>query len=189
MMVMARTVRGTGESIEVEDDQSGWHLRAEFAFFDGAPWISHLEIYSSKSKLGLVPVGGITTAVLRKISTSALYEQLGADEGSAFTLALHGRGPDEDFLATRRPGRRGRDDEFYAMWAERYVAKCAGGSRRPFPDLADEYPGYTARSIRDIIQQAKARKLLAGGSQGRAGGKLTPRGQKLLRVTKAKEQS
>ena len=127
----ARKRRGTAivtfenpDEIRVEDYQHGWRVWARFRFSEGAPRIVELRVHSEDGPDGPVPPGGITTGVLRDLSFTALYDALGReDDASAFTLTWRGLDPDENFLAVRRPGRRGRDDHLYAVWAERYLAK------------------------------------------------------------------
>lgn len=211
--VVARRREKTAEVMQadpgqfiVEDVQHGWHVQAWFGFSEGVPWITELRVRPSigrtladehadepvrenypHDRRRPVPAGGITTTVLRSIKTPALFEAIGRAEPAAFTLALHGRHGDEDFLARRRPGRGGRDDAFYAMWAARYLRKSETTSH-PYGPLAREHPGYSVRSIRDIVHSARQRGLLVGGSQGRAGGRLSPKAERLLRNTKGEDQ-
>lgn len=125
--------------------------------------------------------GGVTRDVLKSIRTGPLFDALGQEDGSGsrWTMELHGADPDQNFLNVRRPGRRGRDDLTYAVWAARYVAKCRT-TRSPYPELAAEHPGFAQRTIRDLVLKARRRDLLTGGGQGRTGGELTPKAEKLL---------
>jgi hypothetical protein len=181
----------------VEDVQDGWHVHAWFELRDGAPRITELRLRSAtgstlraahgggepQPNYGFeagrkVPLGGITAEVLRSLSLKALHDALGKDNASAMLLGVHGFSADEDFRAMRQPGRRGRDDRFYVVWAQRYVATCAT-TRRPYPALAAEW-NYSERTIRDFVDKARKRGLLIGGSPGRAGGQLSAKAKRLL---------
>jgi hypothetical protein len=174
-----------------------WHVQAWFELRDGAPRVTEIRIRSAggssledaQGPAGpkpeypfvpgrSVPSGGITGDVLRKVSFNALHDAIGKDNASAETLAHHGLDPDQDFLRVRRPGRRGRDDGFYAAWADRYVSKCMT-TRRPLPELAQEWH-YKESTIRDFVEQARKRGLLVGGSPGRAGGVLSEKAEEIL---------
>jgi len=183
----------------VEDVQAGgWHVQAWIEWRQGAPWITELRLRSANGRSlasahgpdgprghyphengRSVPEGGITTPVLRALSTQDLYDAIGRDNASASTLTLCGVDADQDFVAFRRPGRRGRDDIFYAIWADRYLARCKK-SRHPYPDLAAEHPDHEIGSIRAFVQEARRRGLLVGMSKGRAGGKLSEKAMRLL---------
>ena len=125
--------------------------------------------------------GGVTSRLLRKVPLDAIVDE-----------ALHrmnesGRLPKGwDSVARNapgRPGRAGRDDRFYAVWARRYVDQAAR-SRSPTRDLA-ELHGERYGAVVQWIHEARNRGLLsrsAGGTQqGRRGGRLTPKAMKLLR--------
>jgi hypothetical protein len=83
--------------------------------------------------------------------------------------------------ASRRPGRNGRDDRFYAIWARRYVERSEV-SRSPTKDLARiHHKPYGA--VAQWIHDARERGLLtraAGGQNGRRGGALTAKALKVL---------
>lgn len=165
--------------------KNGWRIDVTFGFPEGAPVITEFQLHPEGS---IVPRGGITTSVLRdKVHFTPLFDKLRESDPSRFALVAQGIDPDQDFLHIRRPGRRGRSDIFYAHWAERYVSKCAV-SRRPYKDLSEEHPGFSARTIQDLIVAAKERELLVGGSQGRAGGSLTPKAIRLLEQMREGEQ-
>jgi hypothetical protein len=187
-----------GGPFSVEDVQHGWHVHAWIELRDGIPQITELRLRSAagstlrsahrgEDKAPLmdypfkegrkVRAGGITTDVLRSVSTPALFEAIGRDAPDL--LRLSGIDPDQDFLALRRPGRRGRDDIFYAAWAERYVTVCAS-TPRPYAVLVRDHPDYQERAIRDFVNKARNRGLLVGGSPGRAGGKLSAKAERLL---------
>ena len=58
------------------------------------------------------------------------------------------------------------------------MAKCAT-TRQPYPQLAEEWK-YKAATIRDVIKEARERKLLTPNSPGRAGGERTSKAKRLL---------
>ena len=182
----------------VEDVQQGWHVQAWLELRDGAPRITELRlrpaggstIAAAHGVLGprpdythemgrKIPKGGITSEVLRGLSLSALHDSLGTDNGSAEMLALHGLDPDTDFLASRRPGRRGRSDYFYAVWAELYVDKCKA-TRHPHAELVREYPDVDERASQHRIRVAGKGEALVGRASGRAGGQLSAKAKRLL---------
>jgi hypothetical protein len=78
----------------------------------------------------------------------------------------------------RRPGRRGRPDEYYAFVAWLY-AKAATHTRTPRKELADLLC-VSQSQIDNLLNEARVkRRLLTETTAGRAGGTLTPRGQAL----------
>lgn len=102
-------------------------------------------------------------------------------------------------MRRRRPGRRGRTDSYYLVWAVAYVERLAAGSRRPVKDLTERPPkvirGYVSdgeatseATVRDIIHQARVRGLLTGSPAGRPGGELTPKATQMLKHIKGKRQ-
>lgn len=94
-------------------------------------------------------------------------------------------------MAARRPGRAGRSDIYYAIWARAYVEWLRLGSKTPVKDLATAPPvaiaGYSSGekswsegTIRDVLREARHRGLLTRSPAGRAGGELTPKCVSLL---------
>lgn len=78
-----------------------------------------------------------------------------------------------------RPGRRGREDHFYAALAALYVDKL-GTTHAPVAELADEL-GYSASQVANLLYEARHRRgLLTTPPKGRAGGVLTPKGLQVL---------
>jgi hypothetical protein len=89
---------------------------------------------------------------------------------------------DEPFLQRPRPGRKGRPDWEYALWASRYVSACEQDARRPVALLIDRFPGHEEGMLRAILYKARRRRLLTKPPQkGRAGGALTNRAVRLLK--------
>lgn len=89
----------------------------------------------------------------------------------------------------RRPGRAGRPDRYYAIWANAYVDRLREGSATPVKDLTTAPPvvlGVGAgeaseATIRDTLTEARERGLLTSSPRGKAGGELTPKALRLLR--------
>jgi len=88
----------------------------------------------------------------------------------------------DPFLATPRTGRKGRPDIEYAIWADRYVAAVEKTGGKPMPALIADFPGYTEKSIRQILYNARLKKrgLLTKSEPGKAGGDLTKKAIDLL---------
>jgi hypothetical protein len=79
------------------------------------------------------------------------------------SVEKYGEGPLSEAERTslsQRPGRAGRSDAFYAHWAARYAERI--GSKAPIAELAREN-GLRREQVRDLIQQARERGLLAQG--------------------------
>ena len=84
---------------------------------------------------------------------------------------------DAEFERNPRPGRRGRDDAFYAEWAARYVSLL--NHPRPVAELARQH-NYSESQIRNFLHEARKRELLTAAPTGRAGGSLTDKAKELL---------
>jgi hypothetical protein len=82
----------------------------------------------------------------------------------------------EAFNVERRPGRKGRGDDFYAGWADRYERV---GGRTPIADLATE-SGTPIETVRHFINEARRRRLLTQTKPGKPGGRLTAKGREAL---------
>lgn len=140
---------------------------------------------SQRSLNGVIP-GGVTSDRLREVPLGRIKDRV-SFWISELTHKLPE--PDRDTLAAldrpiTRPGRSGRDDHFYAVWAQRYV-KALGESSSPHVYLAENHKNYTATQIRDLVFKARDRGLLSGGGRGKRGGQLTP---KALEVLSSKEE-
>jgi hypothetical protein len=81
------------------------------------------------------------------------------------------------------PGRPGRDDLFYAQWAQRYVRALQAAPHSPIAHLVatSDNPGTTSDEIRARVRRARERELLTPAPKGRAGGELTDKATELLR--------
>jgi hypothetical protein len=90
-------------------------------------------------------------------------------------------GIDAAQLGIERRGKR-RPDYFYAAIASHYVEALASNPSRPLAATASRLPpGYGSSFVRDALDEARKRELLDRPGQGRAGGRLTPQGLKVLR--------
>jgi hypothetical protein len=91
-------------------------------------------------------------------------------------------GWDEPFLQRPRPGREGRKDWEYALWASRYVSACEQDPARPIALLVKRFSGHEESMLRAILYKARRRGLLTDAPQkGRAGGTLTNKAVHLLK--------
>jgi hypothetical protein len=150
-----------------------------------------------------VPAGGLTSRGLRHLHLGKAQEQArwfvdqfgpglkwtrnaDAPRGAGLAGGTYddlGYQP-EAVSEPRRPGRRGRDDFYYAEFAELYVDALASGSSRPVADVADKLSRngqtYTAAYVRDVIHQARRRELLTTAPPGRPGGHLTEKARGVL---------
>jgi hypothetical protein len=80
---------------------------------------------------------------------------------------------------SERPGMRGRDDRDYAELASKYVEMLAGG-RAPVKRLAEHLHMAESR-VANLLSEARRRGVLTVPPSGRAGGRLTGYGNRLLK--------
>jgi hypothetical protein len=192
-----------GATTIVEDVQGGWHVQAWLELRGGTPQISELRIRPAggatmqTARGGAepqrhyphedgrkIPKGGITSAVLRAIQLRPIHAALRKDPA---TVMIHNAlGVDLDRQSPGRPGRRGRDDAFYAVWAARYVEECQT-TRSPYRPLSARFH-YSEDTIRDFVGKAGKRGLIVGRSAGRAGGRLSAKAERLLAATGGEDQ-
>jgi len=142
---------------------------------------------------GAPPVGGLTSRRLRAFRAGEAQEQarrladFGVNSGGLTATrreddkrgsGLAGFVVDDLGYAAdavqepRRPGRRGHEDAYYAEFAAQYVAALGLGSSKPVVDVAKgrgESPAY----VRDVIHEARRRRLLTAAPRGKSGGRLT----------------
>jgi hypothetical protein len=107
-----------------------------------------------------------------------LFERHGLSEALVEqTQGIGGGG----IVATHLPPRRMRRDErFYAEMAAAYAEAVAAGNNRPIDTIADAI-GRSRNTVKDVIREARARRLLTETTHGRAGGQLTAKAKKLLK--------
>lgn len=200
MVEFAGQVRVSDAWVEVPLGRS-WIVAYRIVNDHGTPVVGELRIFPAEEDrpalgqwsgelLGAnakVPRRGITTRQLRAVRVLAylrymadqvarlrakapdLAKDWGWGEGGA-TPARRSKSP----VGSRR-GRKGRPDEFYADIAAAYVLTLARDSKRPIQDIATRRrldPGQ----VRDMIREARKRKLLTAAKAGVRGGVLTPAG-------------
>lgn len=157
-----------GESVTVGDVE--WTVGPMGIVSGGGDW-------SRKPKAFNDPrfAGGLPVRILRDIPSTAVFErvqELLASRANAQDAEHPGPQP-------RRPGRAGRDDHFYAVWASRYVEE--GWSVKT---VAEKY-GEQPKTVLNWIYEARhGRALLTETRQGRGGGTLTAKAKRLLRARK-----
>jgi hypothetical protein len=121
----------------------------------------------------------ITSEALRSLSLRKVQRELDRileewAERDAATMRLT-----EGFRASRRPGRRGREDYEYAAVAEVYVKHLRLNSRAPVKETAAELH-YSVPAVRALLNKARKRGLLTEPDEGRAGGTLTKKARREL---------
>ncbi|MBT3224233.1 MAG: hypothetical protein HN348_34630 [Proteobacteria bacterium] len=121
----------------------------------------------SPETLRRVRLAGLRSQTAKK-STHPLVKWMAAIDPNA----------EEPWLADPRPGRRGREDHDYAIWANRYVDALETTSH-PIKKLREEHH-LSESAIRAILNRARDRRLLTKSPQGRAGGVLTKKAMNLL---------
>jgi hypothetical protein len=106
-----------------------------------------------------------------------LFERHGLTEA----LVDQTQGIGGGIVATHLPPRRMRRDErFYAEMAAAYAEAVGAGNNRPIDTIADAL-GRSRNTVKDVIREARARRLLTETTHGRAGGRLTVKAKKLLK--------
>lgn len=140
---------------------------------------------------GGLPAGALTALRLKDPLTlfPEITERLDQESGGRFSAQLLQRfGFGSMREVPRRPGRAGRPDIYYALWADAYVERLRGGSRTPVKDLVAKPPvvmdtggGISIDAVRDVLAEARRRDLLSPAPVGRAGGDLTPKAERLIR--------
>jgi len=124
------------------------------------------------------PTGGLTANVLRDVDLEALQRLLAHDAIHPRAESAIAKKVEDELTQYPRPGRRGRSDLFYALWAQRYVAAWSQ-SVQPIALLARQHP-HSAAQIRDFVAEARERELLSETRRGLPGGALTEKGATLL---------
>lgn len=119
----------------------------------------------------------ITAQLLRKVSPDRARQRfsevhLASEVGLLFNEAFDATD------ATARPGRRGRDDRFYAVLVRDYSGLVAT-SPTPVKELANKL-GYSASQIRNLLYTARQRGLLTASEPGKAGGDETDKCREIL---------
>ena len=134
-----------------------------------------------------MPDGSALPATLfTRLRLTPVFDQMSRDFDSPvinYQLGMFdSAGWDEPFLQRPRPGRKGRPDWEYALWASRYVSACEQDAGRPVALLVERFPGHSEAMLRAIVYKARKRELLTDPPQrGRAGGVLTALAVRLLK--------
>jgi hypothetical protein len=154
-----------------------WKITATFVRQDDQLVVSSCTISAADDR---VPAGGLTARQLRRATLGDLTRK--ATRGLVGEL-MSAIAPDstqtaDDDHVPLHPGRAGRDDHFYAVWAARYVERAAY-TPRPIVELAELHDRPSAR-VREYIAQARRRGLLTETTRGRSGGELTDKAITLL---------
>jgi hypothetical protein len=145
-----------------------------------------------------VPAGGLTARTLRSVRLGEyqkqfrqilawLRERYGRKLFEQDAIQALGLTPPDE--ARPRPARRaGRPDRFYAGLAAQYVAMVERGSRRPVAEIAARR-GLPAARVRDMLHEARERKLLTPGFPGKSAGALMPRAEGLVKGTEKRHHT
>jgi hypothetical protein len=170
------TFRGNSATTESDLD-NGWVI--------GALWV-HRRGRVRLDKVTLRPPPNRDTMVELKAMMRRLH--MGA-VGREWESALRGMWLDlperwrSGLAESPRPGRAGHPPEFYAEWAQRYVAACERRDQ-PVAWLVDQHPGVSKQSIARYLAKAEQLDLITNRpGRGRAGGELTERARHLLTKT------
>lgn len=137
------------------------------------------------------PAGGLTSRALRGVhlgrALELAYEALGEffERERNLPRDLPTEFAADAVAVPRRPGSKGRDDQFYAVVASMYVDALERGSRKPVVDAAAALSKarrgtYEPTYVRDLLHVARQRGLLTRPPKGRAGGQLTDKARQVL---------
>lgn len=127
-----------------------------------------------------MPKGGVTARLLRSAPIQRLVRQVQKQLRKNVDVSISGHGLGRMAHVAERPGRRGRPDRYYLLWAERYVKALEHDTKRPVAYLAERY-GLKPTQVRDLIHKARERGLLTKSRRGQASGRLTEEAKDLLR--------
>ena len=177
----------------VEDLQFGWHVQCWFEIRQGTPCKTELRLRSAggaatlrgargpggarqdyRHELGRrVPMRSMEDA-LSSLDLDRLHEAARTDPMVMWAAQLD---------APRQDASGEQED---ARWAARYVQMLATGgeqggpTKQPLRKMAEKY-GYAHTTVRDkVLRARKAGMLTDPPKQGRAGGQLTPKAQRIL---------
>jgi len=173
-------------------DESGDAVVAEVRVFPAEsskgrpPGAWSAEVLGAAAQL---PAGGLRAEVLRQV-TLGEYRQFIPDfqawrskqAGRTLRVTLPAAALETPVI-TPKPGRRPKPDEYYAKFAKEYV-DALPRSRSPVADISADHQ-ISQGKVRDIIHEARQRRLLTKTRQGRVGGELTERARNILANPKA----
>ena len=169
---------GEPPTVQFGCDQESFRIEISVSAAMGTPGATQILIEALDEKQPLNP-GEVSKVNLRKL-LAEVNEQLQAP-WLRYQLQRDGNTYWSDpFLAMPKPGRRGRPDVEYAIWADRYVEANRKSGGKPMPYLTERFPGYSSDSLRAILNKARRRGLLSAAESGKAGGHLLPKATELL---------
>ena len=170
--------RGEPPTVQFGRDQESFRIGISVSATMGRPGATQILIEALDEGKPLNP-GEVSKVNLRKL-LAEVNEQLQAP-WLRYQLQRDGNTYWSDpFLAMPKPGRRGRPDIDYAVWADRYVDANRRSGGKPMPYLTERFPGYSTDSLRAILNKARRRGLLSAAESGKAGGHLLPKATELL---------
>ena len=107
----------------------------------------------------------LPASLFTRLRLTPVFDQMSRDFDSPvinYQLGIFdSAGWDEPFLQRPRPGRKGRPDWEYALWASRYVSACEQDAGRPVALLIERFPGHSETMLRAILYKARNRGLLS----------------------------
>lgn len=129
--------------------------------------------------LGKMPVGGLSSTVLRQIDFRAAIEEFREQTTSGINARVQ-RGLEK----LQRQGLRtalseGVTDEYLALLSYAYVREVSRGRER-INDYLAELVGKPVSTVRGHLVRARHDGFLVGGSHGRKGGELSAAAEELV---------
>jgi hypothetical protein len=177
LRVEYRGVRGAAQEVEAFAILGDYAVRMPIERSDDRVAVDHLELHRRDGEpfraqdFALLGQGAIYTALARAMQHPFIVEHLGDGWGA---------------VMVPRPGRRGRDDLYYAAAALGYVRALEAGHGQPVRWMVEQSTAegehVTADEVRARLRRARERGLLTSAPAGRAGGELTDKAVGLLRA-------
>jgi len=154
-----------------------WVVRSRFLVGPRDVYLVELQVEPA-SLYPWPPPTPLNTEVIRSIHPAELvrYAKRVLANGQVVDVGLSTEAA--EFRSNPRPGKVGRPDIFYARVAAKYVG-LRETSSSPTKDLA-VYLYVSQSQARDLIHEARHRRLLTKTKRGVAGGELTPKARDLL---------
>lgn len=151
-----------------------WVVTTRFLVTSGSPLLIGVSLEPA-SLYPWPPKTPLNPNVLRSVKTTDLKRRARAWIRVGPEIGIEAQAA--EFRDNRRPGKARREDIFYVQVGVRYLQLLATGS--PTKLLASELH-VSQSQARDLIHEARRRKLLTKTERGRAGGRLTEKAQRLL---------
>lgn len=124
----------------------------------------------------------LNTAVVRSVHLADLHRRARAAMAAGQQIGIGVEMEASEFRLNRRPGKAGRPDMFYVRMVVRYL-QLVETTSSPTKSLAAEIH-ESQSTTRDIISEARRRRLLSRTRRGVAGGQLTRKALRLLEADK-----